>query len=160
MALDTTIGSTSADSYATLAEYQAYVAAIGRSASGVDATDEANLRRAAQIIDRDCEFIGMKQYQIQSLSWPRLVNELVDDWPIDPDTVPQDIKDAQCELAYLVQGGLDPHATITAVIKSAGAGPARVEFLGGQGKPQLVAIAGLLRPYVRAGRGQARLMRA
>lgn len=161
MALTVTVGNASADSYATLAEYQAYVVDVGKAASGTDATDEANLRRAAQYLDRHYTFVGTRQYQTQALAWPRLVNELVKDWPINPDTVPQDIKDAQMEIAHLLQGGLDPFATIKGTIKSAGAGPARVEFLGGSGKPQLVAIEGLLAPYLAGGApGQVRLVRA
>jgi hypothetical protein len=101
----------------------------------------------------------LRDTEEQSLSWPREKVGYVDGWWVDNGIVPQAIKDAQCELAYLVQGGLDPLATIKGVVKSAGAGPARVEFLGGQGKPRLVAIEGLLRPYLSAGPGQAKLMR-
>lgn len=160
MALTATIGGTASDTYATLAEYQAYATAQGWTLGADDAADEVNLRRAANYIDRESEFIGLQQYQFQSRSWPRLVRQLVDDWPIDPDTIPQDIKDAQMELAFLIQGGLDPFATIEGVIKSAGAGPARVEFLGGSGRPQIVAINSLLRPYLTVGRGQSRLVRS
>lgn len=164
MALDTTIGGTSADSYATLAEYQAYGAAQGWTLAGTDAADEVNLRRSAAYIDRNHSFIGMQQYQFQARDWPRLVNQLVDDWPIDPDTVPQAIKDAQCELAYLIQGGLDPFATVEGVVRSEGSevGPVKesITYAGGKARPRLVAIEGLLRPYLATGAGQSRMVRA
>lgn len=159
MALDTTIGGASSDSYATLAEYQAYGAAMGWTLSGDDSTDEQHLRRAALYIDRNYSFPGYQQYQTQALAWPRITSLYVDGWPVDPDIIPQDIKDAQCELAYLIKGGLDPFATLEGVIKSAGAGPARVEFLGGSGRPRLVAVEGLLGPYLISGQGQTRLVR-
>ena len=158
MALDTTIGGASADSYGTLAAYQAYGASMGWTLSGTDAGDEINLRRAAQYLDRMNDFIGQKQYQYQALAWPRLVNGLVDDWPINPDTVPTDIIHAQFEAAYLLQGGLDPFATITSSRKRATVGPITVETVP-TGKPRLVAVTGLLSKYVVAGQGQAALSR-
>lgn len=159
MALDTTIGGASADSYATLAAYQAYGAARGWTLGATDADDEQDLRRAADYIDRNYTWRGFRQYKTQARAWPRLDIGIVDGWAIDGDTIPQRLKDAQCELAYLIKGGLDPLATIKGVVKSAGAGPARVEFLGGQGKPRIVAIQGLLRPLVTGGSGQAQMVR-
>lgn len=158
MALDTTVGGASADSYGTLAAYQAYAAARGWTLIGVDATDEANLRRAADFIDRRHRFIGERQYQTQARSWPRLVNVLVKDWPVDPDTIPSDIESAQFEVAYLLQGGLDPFATITESRKRATVGPITVETVP-TGRPQVVAAQGLLAPYLIAGAGQIALMR-
>jgi len=137
---------------------------MGWTLSGTDATDEANLRRAAVILDASYEWIGLRQYETQARGWPRLVNVLVDDWPIDPDTVPQAIKDAQAELAYALQGGNDPAAAVTAPIKSerkkAGDLEKEVEYGGIKGNPRLPIVDRLVRDYVRAGTGQVRLSRA
>lgn len=164
MALVTTIGGASSDSYGTLAAYQTYAANMGWTLSGVDATDEQNLRRAAQALDRNFTFIGTRQYQTQALAWPRVVTDLVKDWPIDTDTIPQDIIDAQFELAYLIQGGVDPFETITATVArtrvKAGPVESETEYTGGKATPRLVAVEGLLRPYLKAGRGQIALVRA
>jgi hypothetical protein len=164
MALDTTIGGASADSYGTLADYQTYGANLGWTLSGVDATDEQNLRRAAQIIDREYQFKGHTQYQVQALEFPRVDVGLVKGWPVDPDTIPQDIKDAQFELAFLLQGGLNPTATITGVVKversKAGPVETETEYQGGKAEPRLVAIRGLLDPYLSFGGNQVRLDRA
>lgn len=163
MALDTTIGGTSADSMASLAEYEAYAAALGWTLADTDAANEVNLRRAAQYLDRNYAFIGMKQYQYQTMPWPRLYPGLIEDWPVNPDTIPGAIKDAQCELAFLIQGGLDPFATVTAVVAStrAKAGPVETEtvYQGGLSRPRLVALEGILGPYLASGRGQQRLAR-
>ncbi len=169
MALDTTIGGTSSDSYGTLAEYEAYIVAnidANFNGHGHDSTHEIHLRRAAQYLDRKYSFIGMKQYQFQARSWPRLVNVLVDDWPIDPDTIPQDIIHAQFELAYLFEEqNLDPFATdTTGAVKSttlkAGSVSKQVEYLGPRATPRIVAVEGLLRDYIGGGGvGQVRMAR-
>lgn len=163
MALDTTIGGASADSYGTLAAYQAYGAARGWALGATDAADEINLRRAVQAIDRQYSFVGYAQYQTQALDWPRVTTVYVDGWPIDPDSIPQDVVYAQFELAYLLQGGLDPFATVTGVVsasrKKVGPIETETEYTGGLSTPRLVAVEGLLAPYLVAGRGQARMMR-
>jgi hypothetical protein len=162
MALDTTIGGTAADSYGTLAEYTAYATGQGWTLAGTDGANEVHLRRAAVYLDRKHKFIGMQQYQFQALAWPRLVRDLVNDWPIDPDTIPTDIKHAQFEVAYLLQGGLDPFATIeTSTTKDMiKVGPITLdEETTPTGTPRLVAVEGLLRPYLKAGAGQVALVR-
>lgn len=113
MPLDTTIGGAAADSYATLAEFQSYLSAIGLSGSGVDATDEANLRRARQYMDRSYLWKGTRVTQAQALEWPRFILEYVEGYAVPSDSIPQAIKDAQCEVAYLIQSGADVFATIT-----------------------------------------------
>lgn len=164
MTLDTTTGGASADSYATLAEYQAYASALGWTLSGVDATDEAYLRRAAQFVDRGYSFLGYPTGAAQARAWPRSGVGYVDGWDVGSSDIPQAVKDAQCELAYLIQGGLDPFATIAGVVASTRykAGPVETEttYHGGKGKPRLVAIEGLLRPYLGAGLNSVRVVRS
>jgi len=158
MALDTTIGGAAADSYGTLAAYTTYAAANGWTLADTDGANEVNLRRAAQYLDRKHRFIGIKQYQTQALAWPRLVRDLVDDWPIDPDTIPGDIISAQFELAYILQGGVDPFATVTQSTIRKKVGSIEVETVP-SGTPRLVAVEGLLSRYVKAGAGQVALVR-
>lgn len=167
MALDVTVGGSASDSYVTLAEWQAYWAArnVDLTAHGHDASHEADLRRAADWIDRTYPFVGYKQYQTQARAWPRVDVGYIGGWPVDPDEIPQDVKDAQCELAYLIHEGLTPWATQTGVIGSerAKAGPVETEktYLGGKGSPRIVAIEGLLQPYTGGGAyGQVRMVRA
>ena len=162
MALDTTIGGTSADSYGTLAEYTAYALGMGFTLAGTDAANEINLRKGAIYQDRKYSFIGMQQYQYQARSWPRLVNDLVDDWPINPDTIPLDIIHAQFEVAYILQGGLDPFATIetstTSDMIKVGPITLDTETLP-TSTPRIVAVEGLLRGYIRGGVGMANMVR-
>ncbi len=162
MTLDTTIGGASSDSYGTLAEYQAYAAIMGWTLSGDDTTDEVNLRRSAMSEDRQYSFIGYRQYQTQAREWPRIYAGYVEGWPIDPDTIPQDIKYAQFELAYLIQGGFDPFATISGSEKGdmIKVGPITIsDGSTSATRDRVVAIEGLLGPYLKAGRGQMKLVR-
>jgi hypothetical protein len=169
MALDTTIGGTASDSYGTLEDYEAYVVSsidANFNGHGHDATHELHLRRAAQYLDRNYRFVGEQQYQFQARSWPRLTRHLVDGWPIDPDTIPQAIIDAQFELAYAFEtDGIDPFATLTTgsvkrTRSKAGPVETETEYDAGRAVPRLVAVEGLLRDYVLGGgSGQVRLGR-
>ena len=162
MALDTTIGGTNSDSWGTLAAYEAYSLARGRTLAVTDALNEINLRGGASYLDRKYTFIGMQQYQYQALAWPRLVNDLVDGWPIDPDTIPLNIIHAQFEIAYILQGGLDPFATIESYVTSdvLKVGPITLdEETLPTSTPRIVAVEGLLRGYIRGGVGMANMVR-
>lgn len=163
MAIDATIGGLASDSYGTLAQYTAQAALYGWALAGTDAENEINLRRAAASLDRQHSFIGRSQYQFQALEWPRVDCGYIDGWPINPDSIPQDIIAAQFELAYLIQGGLDPFATIASfkTSETITVGPITIgEQSLPSGKPRLVAIEGLLRDYIKAGAGQIALRRA
>lgn len=163
MALDTTIGGASADSYATLAEYTARAAALGWTLADTDAANEINLRRAATVIDETYAFVGIKQYQFQARSWPRLVNQLVDSWPIDPDTIPNAIKSAQMEMAFLLQGGADPFATYDGAVKrkreKVDVIEEETEYTGGKGRPMFTGVDRILRDYITSGAGQVKAVR-
>ena len=162
MALDTTIGSTASDSYGTLAAYRAHGLAMGWTLAATDEADEINLRKGAVINDRKNSFIGLQQYQYQARAFPRLINDLVNGWPVNPDTIPQDIIYAQFEMAYLVQGGLDPLATIesSSTKESIKVGP--ITIAGDTlptGTPRVVAVEGLLAGYILGGVGRLKMVR-
>lgn len=165
MALDTTIGGTGADSYGTLAAYEAYV--VANIASDYTGTaQELSLRRAAQYLDRKYKFIGQQQHQFQARAWPRLTDDLVDGWPIDPDTIPLAIIEAQFEVAYQLEvDGLNPLATDTdgavkTTMLKAGSVSESIEYLSPRTTPRIIAVEGLLRDYATGGgAGQVRLGR-
>ena len=168
MTLDTTIGGAASDSYATLADYQAYAAAQGWTLADTDAANEVNLRRAALVLDTRYTFRGTKQTREQAREWPRATDYgfsndyIFDPYPIIIGEIPARIKTAQMELAHVIQQGTDPLATIEAsttkdMIK---VGPITLdEETVPTGTPRLVAVEGLLRPYLKAGAGQVALVR-
>jgi|TARA_R110000796_G_scaffold14066_5_gene46185 hypothetical protein len=162
MALDTTIGGTNSDSYGTLAAYQSYATDEGFTLAATDAANEINLRKAANFLDRKFMFIGSQQFQFQQRAWPRLVNDLVNDWPIDPDTIPQKVIYAQFEVAYILQGGLEPFATIETNSTSDSIKVGPITIAGDTlptSTPRVVAVEGLLRGYIKGGPGMVNTVR-
>ena len=161
--LDETPGGESADTWATLAEYQARAAAMGWTLAGTDAEDEVNLRRAAVAVDANYIFVGRKQYQFQVREWPRLEVPLIQSWPTNPDTIPQAVKDAQMEMAQIIQGGTDPLAVFEGAVKrvreKADVLEEETEYTGGRARPRFTAVDRILRDYVRAGAGQMQVVR-
>lgn len=154
MALDTTIGGASSDSYITLTEWETYATNMGWTTAGTDAVKEAYLRRATLYLDRNYIWLGTKKTAAAARQWPRSMSELVDGYVVDSDAIPQAIKDAQAELAWIAHEGTDLFATVTtgAVTKS------RVkvdvieeaeEYQGALELPKFTAVTGLLAQYTR-----------
>jgi hypothetical protein len=164
MTLNATIASATSDTYATLAEYQAYAAAMGWMLPGTDAADEINLRRAAVVIDAKYSWHGQRQYSAQAREWPRVWLPLIRGFDTPGDFIPQAIKDGQCEMAYLIQGGADPFATVSGAIKrkreKADVLEEETEYAGGYTLPRYTAVDMVLGPYLRVRPGQSLMVRA
>lgn len=164
MALTTTIGGATSDSYVTIAEYQARAASFAWVLTGTEATQEAQLRKAATANDMSRAYIGYRLNSTQSREWPRTTIELVNGYSVPSDTIPQSIKDAQMEMAYLIQGGADPFATDTGTVKTVAneVGPIkeRLEYRDGYSADRYPAVDWLLKPYLAYGAGQVRMARA
>lgn len=139
-------GLATADTYVLEADYIAYAALRGWVLSGVN---EINLRRAFDGINRYWRYSGSVLVETQAGQFPRLGKT----------AVPRAISDAQCELAYLVQAGLDLFATISPSVGGGATervkvGPIEIEEKGGTGGDSgsgvinVVAVTGLLRPFL------------
>lgn len=173
MALDTTLAGETADSYVTLAEYTARAAAFGWTLADTDAANEINLRRAAVALDVTYQWRGVITEEFQARQWPRYTDNrfgygfgafgALQEYPIRSDRIPQDIKDAQMELAYLIQGGADPLATVDGLVKrkreKLDVIEEETEYFGGQGKPRYPAVDRLVRRYITGGPGQPAMVR-
>ena len=165
MAIVTTVGDQTANSYITVAEYEAFWTERNVNLSHSNAAKEAELVKAADYINREYAFVGERQFRYQAMAWPRLTGViLVKDWPIDPDTVPQDIKDAQAELAYIINQGTNVFATVEGGAKvreknKAGPVETEVEYTNFRETPRYVAIEGLLSPYTVYGGAQFKMVR-
>lgn len=104
MAIDTTVGGASANSWASVAEFKVYRAVrMPQNAvvlAAVDAIIEAALIAACREINADFAWTGQAVDSVQALTWPRQ-GMLTRNGYVIPTTVnPQELKDAQCELAY------------------------------------------------------------
>ena len=160
MALDTTIGGASSDSYGTLADYEAYVVANidpNFNGHGHDSVHEMHLRRATQYLDRAYNWIGQPTTSTQALAWPRYTSELVNGFAVPADSIPPAIISAQFEIAYALEtAGVNPFATLTEGATKrtrAKAGPveSETEYQSGRTLPRFVAVEGLVKRYTLGG---------
>ena len=169
-----------ADSYATIAEADAWHADRGRTTwTGADAVKEAALRRATTWIDAafGARFSGAKTGgRAQSLAWPRTGATDADGVAIPPDEIPVEIKQATYEAALrelVSPGSLNPD--IVPVTTTGGAvkrvrkkvGPLETETeytegaTSGSSHPIFPVINGILAGLLgRSGGGMVRLLRA
>lgn len=104
MALVTTVGGASSDSYVSLADADTYFASGSHLQSAVwlaldDTAQETALRTAARDLDR-LRYFGHKASTTQSLEWPRVYRGL---WFAD--AIPTAIKQAQMEQALARSAG-------------------------------------------------------
>lgn len=118
MALVVTPGSASADSYASIAEADAYHAGRGNTTwTGSDTLKEAALRRATAWLDGRyrARWPGSRSRgREQALDWPRAFASDKDGWVIASDAIPAEVVLATCEAALreLVKpGSLSPDIT-------------------------------------------------
>lgn len=121
MALDVTIGGVDANSYASLAEGDTYFGNRLDCSDWTGATDpnkEKVLKQSARIFDQYVNWLGLKTATTQALQWPRkgicydgvhyftcsswLTLDSDYSWVLDSDTIPQIIKDAQCEMSLVL----------------------------------------------------------
>lgn len=101
MALVTTPGAANADSYATIAEADAYNASRPFSSAwtGTDAAKEAALKQATRLLDASFAWTGAAVDGVQALMWPRSGMYSRTGYAIAPTVIPQALKDAQSEFA-------------------------------------------------------------
>jgi len=165
MTLDATISGAASDTYITLAEWETYATNMGWVTVGTDAVKEVYLRRATQYLDREFLYLGYPAEEAQALQWPRHLGKYIDGYWIEATEIPQKLKDAQAEMAWLIHEGLDPFASTDAgAVKSlavqAGSVSSTTVYEGGRVNPRQMAIRGLVSRYLAAGSGNARLVRA
>lgn len=173
MALVTTPGAANADSYAELADANAYFTARGVTTwTGTDEVKEAALRRGTAYLDNQYRnrWIGVRTNELQSLAWPRCMAESfrtsigfttalfdTDGFPIGENVVPTQVKNAAIEAALLAITGatLEPTLARGGMIKSIGksVGPLRKDITymdGASAVDRYIAIEGHLRGLVKS----------
>lgn len=164
MALDTTIGGESTDSYVTLAAFQTYAANMGWTLTGTDAAQEAALRRGALYLDGTYTWAGVRKTREQARDWPRDEAYDSDGWHVGYEDAPQKVKDAQCEAAWLHLGGTDLSPTKIGAVTSerVKAGPVESQktYGGAPATPRFASIDRLVADFVIGGPNQLRMLRA
>lgn len=167
MALITTVGGSTSNSYATVSEYRQYW--LGQLFPSDQATpdsfgdDEVEwaLKEACLVLDAQSYFGGIVT-QTQALKWPRA--RVTDDEgrAVSQSAIPQAVKDAQCELAYtlLVDSEAfagDPFAGFSEI--NLGNSEVDVKLRGGAATGSLPAKVVRLLRNLRSS-SQARILRA
>lgn len=97
-------GVTGADSYITVAEYQAWINARISTHTATDAVVESQIRRAMDYFETLC-FKGTKQSEDQPLQFPRY-GLIIDTYYVNVDTIPNEVKKALYEIVYADERGV------------------------------------------------------
>lgn len=122
---------TDANSYVSLTDARAYVAARGGVLSAVDATAEAVLLKAMDYLESfDGRFKGDRVERDQPLSWPR-EGVIIEGWEWGSDEIPRQVIAAQLALVWEVNAGEDPNnpsAATLPVIRERVEGAVEVEY--------------------------------
>lgn len=107
MTLIATAGSSSANSYATLAEAEAYMATLQFKTAwtGADSVKEAALQNATRLLDAELDYKGVAINATQALQWPRWNVLDRNGYPVDPTTIPAALKNATAEFAFRLLEG-------------------------------------------------------
>jgi len=157
MTLEATPGSSSADSYCTVAEVDAYfVSSYNRPLwMDLETTDkEAVLKESTRLLDGLVSWYGYKATSTQALRWPRAyvkdpdsiwgsaqyMDVIVSDAYVDSTIIPKQLKDIVCELAYdmVANSGFQSQENDLTSVK---VGPISINFsdqVKNQGLPRIV----------------------
>lgn len=144
-----------ADSYVSEADFTAYAASLGWTVNA--GTQEADLRRAAMYLDRQYQWVGWRVDIAQTMQWPRHVDVLIDGFSVASDSIPDAIKKAQMEIAYLFNQGEDLFAYASgAPVKRKREKVEGIEeeteyFASSSVQARILSVEGLLRDYVVGG---------
>jgi len=171
MVIVVTPGDANADSYASLAQADAWHDGRGNAdwAALTEAAKEAALRRATTWIDATygSRLGGLPVYpRVQALAWPRTGATDTDGYVVPSDAIPVEIVRATAEAALreaLTPGSLSPDYVASEAVVREKVGPLEVEYRGSSGassvSPVLTIVDGLLAPLLgRNSRGGMRMV--
>lgn len=161
--VETGLASPTSETYASVAEVDAYALARGYAAwTGTDAVKEAALRKAAGYIDTTYKFKGYRVAEHQALMWPRS-SVMFDGYTLASDAIPAMLKTACIELAIkAISGELVTDNTAQYVTDvSVGQIKKSMSAPGNGGQVTYTLIDSLLRELVSGGgQGSIKMVRA
>lgn len=119
LVLDATPSALTANTYALLADANAYALTLPVANDWAAATvDQQNaaLVQATRMLDTIMDWKGLRKTYAQPLQWPRAWMSDRENWLVDPNTIPPKLRDACCEFAIRLisddraadAGGLSP----------------------------------------------------
>jgi hypothetical protein len=150
-----------ADSYASVADADAYFASMGNTQWGAasNANKESALRRATQYLDTyyNNRWQGLRTYaRDQALAWPRYDVYDDEDNLIANDEIPKEIVQATMEAALREltnPNSLTPDVTVGRIVKKRTVGPISTEYEGRgdpvrDARPVITKIEEILAPLI------------
>jgi hypothetical protein len=108
LVVETGTGSATAESFASVADADAYHTKFGNAGwAGTTGEKEIALRRATRFIESSysTRWTGERRTSAQALSWPRRWADTFDGFAINTDVVPVQVRDAVCEIALSALAG-------------------------------------------------------
>lgn len=158
MTIVVTPGASNAVAYDTAANADAYFTARGITTwTGTEADKEAALVRGCDYLERRYRgrWVGLRNEEEQSLSWPRAWVNDVDGYAIEATVIPRQVKYANFEAALLILTGTDLEPVLTRggapVRERVKAGPVESETEYSAGAPArdtVTTIDGLLTDFL------------
>lgn len=163
LTVETGTGSSSSESFASVAAADTRLAAMGLTnwATLTTAEKEQALRRATTFFEQAyrARWAGSRMIRTQALSWPRY-GVCVDGFPVYTDVVPAEVVNACIDLAFKAAAG-DLNADLTRAVIREKVGPIETEY--SSASPQAVryrSIDQTLAPYLTGSSAMATLVRA
>ena len=158
MTIEVTPGHASAVAFVTATDADAYFTARGITKwTGTEAEKEASLVRGADFLERTYAglWVGSRAETTQALSWPRTSAKDAEGVDISSTVIPEQIKRANLEAAYLVITGVDLAPAFTAGIVEEKDKAGAVETMSKYGEdgaqpPQYLNITRLLTGLVKS----------
>lgn len=99
--IETGVGLSNSQSYASVETLKAYARARGETVPSNPAECEALLLKAMDFM-RGLDYIGDRATRDQALDWPRY-NVVIENFPYNSTTLPRQVEQAQCALAIEAQ---------------------------------------------------------
>jgi len=132
MAIDSTVGGSNANSFASVAEWDTYFGSHPFGEAPLDLTTaekEAYLIHGTRVLSALC-YTGIATSAEQALSWPRSGMYAITGYPLSDAVIPRQLKEMLFEFANQVRikGALSSSNTLDEGIKRVKAGPMEVEY--------------------------------
>jgi hypothetical protein len=150
-------GKTDANAYVSEADCTAYLSARGKSITG---NKEQAIIKATDFMMQKYRgrWQGIKKTQAQALDWPRY-DVVVDGYSVESDIVPNEVKNACCELAFRADTE-DLMADLTQGVKREKIDVIEVEYdTSSSQQKRYAAVESILGPYLTGASNMVRLQR-
>jgi hypothetical protein len=140
-----------ANSYVTTTELATFADERGVTISAAETEDL--LIKAMDYLENQ-NFKGLKVQRTQPLEWPRTDVRIDDVYWVNSDEIPQELKNAQMQIALSIDAGYSPHRVLTRRVKREKVDELEIEYADGAGTLDRDPKVNMwLRKLIRGGSG-------